>query len=188
MGAKLAVHEGDSKVGVVVFSSGAYVKVAIPFSREYSSLKDFSEEVDKLPLYGYQTRIDKALKVANDELFSTENGARPNVRKVLLLVTDGNQNPPPPKFDGLEKVFPPHEVAKALHDKNISIYAVGIGRKVERSQLESITRRPQNVYMLNNFDDLVADEFIKNITKKACEPAELGKVHLPVLLSLKLLY
>ena len=40
--------------------------------------------VARIPLLGSSTRIDKALRLAHDELFAPENGGRANVPKVLI--------------------------------------------------------------------------------------------------------
>lgn len=168
MGAQLNVHLNGSQIGVVVFSSGSFVRMVIPFSQEFKTLKDFNDAVSKIPHYKYQTRIDKALRVANDELFNEKNGMRPGVKKVVILLTDGKQQPPATRLDGREKVFPPEVVAGALHNRDIPIQAIGIGSRVDEKQLQSITRSPESVYLVDSFDDLVNDDFLRRIAGTTC--------------------
>ena len=51
----------------------------------------FGEAVDKIPLMGSTTRIDRALRMTQNEMFSSANGGRDGVPKILILLTDGTQ-------------------------------------------------------------------------------------------------
>eukprot|EP00795_Rhopilema_esculentum_P006789 gene6789-12360_t len=169
--ASAAGFNKGSRAGVVLFSSGSYVKMLVPFT---NNIGQFRNDVDKLPLYGYQTRIDKALKVAGEDLFAEKSGDRPNVKDILVLVTDGKQTPPAGGYDGKnEIVVEPEDEARLLRNRNITIYAIGVGGAVNQTQLELITGSPNQVYMLKRFDELVTDEFIKNLTVFACKGGEL---------------
>ena len=53
----------------------------------------FNAAVDAIPLMGLTTRIDRALRLAQAELFEPENGGRPDVKDILILLTDGTQTP-----------------------------------------------------------------------------------------------
>ena len=170
--ASAAGFNKGSRAGVVLFSSGSYVKMLVSFT---NNIAQFRNDVEKLPLYGYQTRIDKALKVAGEDLFAEKNGDRPNVKDILVLVTDGKQTPPAGGYDGVnEIVVEPEDEARRLRSRNITIYAIGVGGAVNKTQLELITGSPDQVYMLKRFDELVADEFIKNLTEFACKGGELS--------------
>ena len=49
--------------------------------------------MDAIPLMGRTTRIDKALRMAQKELFKEVNGGRSDVQDLLILLTDGTQTP-----------------------------------------------------------------------------------------------
>ena len=51
----------------------------------------FDEAVDKIPLMGSTTRIDRALRMTQNEMFTTANGGRAGVPNILILLTDGTQ-------------------------------------------------------------------------------------------------
>ena len=54
-------------------------------------IASFDAAVDAIPLMGFQTRIDRALRLAQKELFAEENGGRENVPEILIVLTDGTQ-------------------------------------------------------------------------------------------------
>ncbi|XP_065060855.1 collagen alpha-6(VI) chain-like [Rhopilema esculentum] len=169
--ASAAGFNQGSRAGVVLFSSASYVKMLVPFT---NNIVQFRNDVEKMPLYGYQTRIDKALKVAGEDLFAAKNGDRPNVKDILILVTDGKQLPAAGNYDvGNEIVVEPEVEARRLRSRNITIYAIGVGGAVNKTQLELITGSPNQVYMLKRFDELVTDEFVKNLTEFACKGGQL---------------
>lgn len=61
-------------VGAVVFSdAGRYTRLAFDFNAYYNLTK-LARFVETLPFYGYRTRIDLALEVANKELFTEKAG------------------------------------------------------------------------------------------------------------------
>lgn len=153
-----------------------YIFKVMPFSRKYKTLKEFNREVDNLPYFGYATRIDKALKVANDDLFNVKNGMRPSVRKFLILITDGRQEVTLTEFDNPKEVYPPEIAAAPLHEKNITISAIGIGSRVDRNQLKGITRSPDEVYTFHRSIDIIQDDFINKVSGKTCEKPASGTV------------
>ena len=50
---------------------------------------------------GSFTFIDKALKKADEELFTVKGGSRPDVPKVLILFTDGKTNEKSEPYDNI---------------------------------------------------------------------------------------
>ena len=61
--------------------------------KDHRNITSFKAAVDAIPLMGMTTRIDRALRLTQKELFALENGARPNHPKILILLTDGSQTP-----------------------------------------------------------------------------------------------
>lgn len=70
-----------------------------------------------------KTRIDLALHVASKEMFSKLGGSRRNVRKVLVVFTDGMQTWEPALMTPLGKA------AEALKRKGVQIFPVGFWTK-----------------------------------------------------------
>ena len=58
---------------------------------------------------GSTTRIDSALRMVQDEMYEEVNGARKDVPKILILLTDGSQTQAPDAEDpGNDQFFMTH--------------------------------------------------------------------------------
>lgn len=91
-------------------------------------------------------------------------GARPNIKKAIVLLTDGRQNP---KTVGNMRLDPV-AASKDLYEKGVKIFAVGIGTDIDKKQLEGITRVPDRIFYTQNFEKLLSLEFVKNVSKRIC--------------------
>ena len=126
----------------------------------------FLAAVDKLPLFGYTTRIDKALNMAKSEMFKAENGGRPNVPKLIILLTDGRQTK---DADAMN----PGDIAEELRKSGIKLIVIGIGKYVNVTELLQMAGHPSNVYEVSNFDQLASREFIERISESSCDQSKL---------------
>ena len=59
--------------------------------KDHTDITSFSAAVDAIPLMGSTTRIDRALRLTQKELFAKQFGAREKNENVLILLTDGSQ-------------------------------------------------------------------------------------------------
>ena len=152
------VSQSGSRAGVVTFSY--YTEHSIKLS-DHDDLASFNAAVDKIPLMGSTTRIDKALRLTQKEMFTLANGARAGVPKVLILLTDGSQT----QDAGAEN---PGEVAAELRKEGVNILVVGIGKGVNATELENIAGKAENSYTATTFDDLLASDFVKKVKEDTC--------------------
>ncbi|EPQ06122.1 Collagen alpha-6(VI) chain [Myotis brandtii] len=141
------------QVGVVQFSD--INKEEFQLNR-YISQSEISDAIDRMPHIGQTTMTGSALTFVS-QYFSPTKGARANVRKFLILITDGEA----------------HDIVKdpavALRQEGIIIYSVGVfGSNV--TQLEEISGRPDMVFYVENFDILqhIEDDLVFGI----CSPRE----------------
>lgn len=160
---KFGISKKGSHAGVVVFSSQGFVNTEIKLN-DHFSVESFTEAVDAVPFYGFMTRIDLALREAHNTLFSERHGARRGVKKLMFLITDGRQNPD--HWFG-RKLSPTLE-AQPLHDSHVQLYAIGVGDRVNRTELEQITRSENKVYTVDNFEELLDDKFVNLVALKSC--------------------
>ena len=153
------VSSNGSRAGVVTFSY--FSEHSIKLS-DHSDIASFNQAVDEIPLMGSTTRIDKALCLAQKELFSLGNGGRPGVPKLLILLTDGTQT----QDAGAED---PGDVAEELRADGINILVVGIGRGVNETELTHIAGEEKSVYSAASFESLVENDFIESVTTRSCD-------------------
>ena len=152
------VSDTGSRAGVVTFSY--YTQHSIKLN-DYTDVTSFNEAVDKIPLMGQTTRIDKALRLTQKEMFSLPNGGRPGVNKVLIVLTDGSQT----QDAGAED---PADVAEELRNSGIRVIVVGIGNKVNSTELAKIAGDAKNVYGASSFDELISSEFVNRVNTAGC--------------------
>uniref|UniRef100_A0A8C6R1B1 Collagen, type VI, alpha 6 n=1 Tax=Nannospalax galili TaxID=1026970 RepID=A0A8C6R1B1_NANGA len=122
----------------------------------FTSQSDISSAIDRMAHIGETTLTGSALTFVS-QYFSPDKGARPNVRKFLILITDG---------EAQDIVRDP---ALALRQQGVIIYSVGVfGSNV--TQLEEISGKPEMVFYVENFDILqhIEDDLVLGI----CSPCE----------------
>ncbi|XP_065672706.1 uncharacterized protein LOC101240329 isoform X2 [Hydra vulgaris] len=173
------ISNKGSHAGVVTFSHNA--ELSIRLDAFYSS-SDFNDAVDRIRHMNSVTRIDLALAKAL-ELFDTKNGARSDVPNLLFLLTDGEQYPE----------MPLTHISDEIKQKGIQLFAVGIGSNIKSDSLEMIVGKPENVFMVDDFDKLLNGDFLKKVKQGSCssvlenlkKETELKKDNLLVTLWLK---
>lgn len=79
-----------TRVAVLLYSNEA--RTEIDFG-SYSTHSSFRDAVTRLSHQRGLTRIDRALKVAYDDLFGPTGSSRRGVQKIAVLITDGKQTP-----------------------------------------------------------------------------------------------
>ena len=156
------VSDANARAGVVTFSHDAEHSIKL---NDHTSLTSFNEAVDKIALMGSTTRIDKALRTTQKEMFTVRNGARPGVNKVLVVLTDGSQT----QDVGAED---PGLVADELRKEGIRVFVVGIGKAVNSTELAHIAGDKSNLFTASSFDDLVSRRFLKNVNSAGCAAGE----------------
>ena len=166
LAATFGVSEQGARAGVVTFSFDAEHSVKL---NDHYNLASFSDAVDNIPLMGYTTRIDKALRLTQSQMFSIANGGRPGVSKVVVLLTDGSQT----QDAGAEN---PAVVAEELRSMGYKVLAVGIGSGVNSTELAHITGASANVYSAATFDELISQKFLDKINQAGCEEGTWDKM------------
>uniref|UniRef100_A0A8C2LCS2 VWFA domain-containing protein n=1 Tax=Cricetulus griseus TaxID=10029 RepID=A0A8C2LCS2_CRIGR len=141
------------QIGVVQFSHENREEFQL---NTFMSQSDISNAIDQMSHIGETTLTGSALTFVS-QYFSPHKGARPNVSKFLILITDG------------EAQDIVREPAVALRNEGVIIYSVGVfGSNV--TQLEEISGKPEMVFYVENFDILqhIEDDLVLGI----CSPRE----------------
>ena len=155
----LNISENGARAGIVIYSKTA--EMVVKFS-DHTDIKSFREVVYGLKHMKSFTRIDLGLQVAHTQLFSpVYGGARPGVKKLAFILTDGKQT----SVDGLQISL--KQAARPLLDSGVKTLSVGIGASVERQELRAMVEYDQDVITTQNFDQLIKN--INNITQQICE-------------------
>lgn len=109
----------------------------------------------KFPYRGGSTNTGKAMTYVRKNVFETVQGARANVPRVAILITDGKSS------DAFQ------EPAASLRDSDVEIFAVGVKDAV-RAELEAIANAPAetHVYTVEDFDAF--QRISKELTQSIC--------------------
>lgn len=153
------ISQDGSRASVITFSH--HVEHSIKF-KDHTDINSFNTAVDAIPLMGSITRIDKALRLTQKEMFLAANGARTNMPKVVVLLTDGSQT----KAPGFES---PVKVANELRSSGITLIVVGMGAGVKPRELADVAGGPDKTFTADSFKGLLSNGFMKSVKAKACE-------------------
>lgn len=159
LAASFGISDKLSRAGVVTFSLNAEHSIKLSDHKNFST---FGKAVDKIPLMGSTTRIDRALRLSQNELFSLSNGARPGVPKLMVILTDGSQTNDIDAED-------PSLVADEIRRAGIRVLVIGIGDGVNPEELLRLAGDKDNVFSAKSFDDLISYGFIDTVTKRSCD-------------------
>ncbi|XP_050968709.1 matrilin-4 isoform X10 [Labeo rohita] len=137
------IHELDigleaTRVGVVQYSS----QVQNVFSlKAFSKTEQMVKAINEIIPLAQGTMTGLAIRYAMNVAFSAEEGARPNVPHVAVIVTDGRPQ---------DRVA---EVAAAARESGIEIYAVGVAR-ADMTSLRAMASPPfeDHVFLVESFD------------------------------------
>lgn len=156
-------------IGLITFSETAHLH--IPFNK-HQNHEDFFQDIDNTPFQGHRTRIDLAFSLANRRLFESRYGAREGVEKLLILLTDGQQDAGDITRETLQKAY---NSSLPLLRKNVTITAIGLyGRlKPDKDMLTYLTKNEEHVHIIEDFDDLLSVTFLEALlykyTNKHCQ-------------------
>uniref|UniRef100_A0A672FR01 Collagen, type XII, alpha 1b n=1 Tax=Salarias fasciatus TaxID=181472 RepID=A0A672FR01_SALFA len=111
--------------------------------------------VRTFPYRGGSTNTGKAMTYVREKIFQTIRGARANVPRVTILITDGKSS------DAFQ------DPATRLRNADVEIFAVGVKDAV-RSELEAIANTPveTHVYTVEDFDAF--QRISKELTQSIC--------------------
>lgn len=137
------IHEMDigpkaTRVGVVQYSS----QVQNVFSlNAHSRVEDMVKGINEIIPLAQGTMTGLAIRYAMNVAFSAEEGARPNVPHVAVIVTDGRPQ---------DRVA---EVAAAARESGVEIFAVGVAR-ADMTSLRAMASPPfeDHVFLVESFD------------------------------------
>jgi len=164
LAATFGVSPADARAGVVTFSYDTEHSIKL---NDHTSLASFYEAVDRIALMGFTTRIDKALRRTQKEMFTIANGGRPGAGKLLILLTDGSQTQDSDAED-------PAVVAQELRQEGVRLLVVGIGKGVNPTELERIAGDKSRVFGASSFDELLSRDFLNEVNSAGCRAGNLS--------------
>ena len=135
------VSPGNSRATVVAYSN--FARTVLKFT-DYQSETDFNDKLDTEPWYRGSRRIDRALEAASTLL----SQARPNVPKIVVLVTAGQQT----TSAGAK---PLGVAARPLKNMGAKTVVVTVGREADFKNFLSVVNSVNDWFGVKLFGDLL---------------------------------
>ena len=137
------IDSGNVRVGVIIYSDADYIQFHM---NAHSRKSDVYNAIDDIPYRYGSTNTADALKTMRSVMFTQQNGDRPGVDNVAVVLTDGVSN------INSRKTVPEAEQARA---EGIHIYAIGIGL-TDTKELDGIASKPidENRFAVQDFSEL----------------------------------
>ena len=159
LAATFGVNPIGSRAGVITFGSNAELSIKL---NSHTDILTFWDAVNNITFMNSWTYIDRALRLAQSEMFSVDNGGRPGIPKLIVLFTDGTQT----KNDNYED---PAGISEELRNEGINLLVVGMGQDTNVTELIKIAGGTENVFNKISFADLLENQFINDIRETSCK-------------------
>ena len=161
---KLQLGSNQSRVGLVIYSDNAR---SVFLLRDSNDLQYLNDVIDNLEFQyeGGSRNTASGLREMHNNQFLENNGDRPEVHNVAILLTDGVSI-----IDAANTI---PEAASAKGD-DIEIYVIGISSGVDESELRDISSTPnllgKNYWMSVDINAL--DEVVDGLLIESCSAKE----------------
>ncbi|XP_073783716.1 collagen alpha-1(XII) chain isoform X3 [Danio rerio] len=140
------------QISLVQYSRDPHTEFAL---NKFDDNAAMVKAVRTFPYRGGSTNTGKAMTYVREKIFVSGRGARDNVPRVMVLITDGKSS------DSFK------DPANKLRDTDVEIFAVGVKDAV-RSELEAIANVPadNHVFEVEDFDAF--ERISKELTASIC--------------------
>lgn len=146
------VDVNHTRIGIVTYGSRVRREF---YLNEFLTKPGVLSAIDRIrQMQGYATHTHRAIKFMRQTMFTTEKGARADVAKIGIILTDGQSS---------NMLLTVWEASKAKKD-NVNIFAIGIGSKINTRELRLMASRPTHEHFfkvtdfhaLQNIKDMLA--------------------------------
>ncbi|XP_053566419.1 collagen alpha-1(XII) chain isoform X2 [Bombina bombina] len=140
------------QISLVQYSRDPFTEFSL---NKYDKIEDILHAVNTFPYRGGSTNTGKAMTYVREKVLVESKGARSNVPRVMILITDGKSS------DAFK------DPAIKLRNSDVEIFAVGVKDAV-RTELEAIASPPADthVYTVEDFDAFQRISF--ELTQSIC--------------------
>ncbi|XP_061479123.1 collagen alpha-1(XII) chain isoform X1 [Rhineura floridana] len=140
------------QISLVQYSRDPHTEFTL---NKYNQIEDVLQAIHTFPYRGGSTNTGKAMTFVREKVFVQSRGARPNVPRVMILITDGKSS------DAFK------DPAIKLRNSDVEIFTVGVKDAV-RTELEAIATPPAetHVYTVEDFDAFQRISF--ELTQSVC--------------------
>uniref|UniRef100_A0A8C0IMS5 Collagen alpha-1(XIV) chain n=1 Tax=Chelonoidis abingdonii TaxID=106734 RepID=A0A8C0IMS5_CHEAB len=150
------VGSEKTRVGLAQYSGDPRIEWHL---NAFSTKDAVLDAVRNLPYKGGNTLTGLALTFILENSFKPEAGARLNVSKIGILITDGKSQ---------DDVIPP---AKNLRDAGVELFAIGV-KNADINELKEIASEPDSTHVYNVADFNFMHTIVEGLTRTVCSRVE----------------
>ena len=160
-----AIGPQDTQVGAIAFSGFANISFLLnTFGNQTGVLRGIQEiRYFDIPGNGNpSTNTADALTALRQTVFTVEAGARSEsaaIPRVAVVVTDGQSNV------NQSQTIPS---AQAVQSDGITVFAIGVGERINMDELNAIASRPDLVALLSDFNVKEFQSLQRTLSIEAC--------------------
>ena len=159
-----SIRPYGNRASVALFSNSAVEAI---YCDEYQDEKSFSEAVGNLQQIGKFTNIEDGIIKGQHLLQVRGCGNRPDVIKIMVILTDGNANIGNSKnlSDGPKDLA---YAAQKARDSGIIVFAVAVGKNSKQESLLILANATDRIIKANSFDQLLKTSALKKLLMPNC--------------------
>lgn len=152
------IGRSQTHVAFVKFSSSALVEFGLnsPFNNDLQTLQSV---VGALEFIGGTTNTESALRLLMTDIFTVENGDRPDFPNLAFVITDGQSNINP------DQTIP---TAMAVRRSGIRILVIGVTNQTNPEELNGIASSIMDVYYIDYYSDF--SNITDGVVGRGCPP------------------
>ncbi|XP_073677634.1 collagen alpha-1(XII) chain-like [Garra rufa] len=148
-----AVGSEQTRIGLVLYSKDSWIEWHLNTHRTKEAV---ISAVKHLPYKGGITLTGRGLTHILENSFKAQSGSRPDVPKIVILITDGKSQ---------DDVLAP---AQRLRDAGIELFAIGV-KNADKKQLKAIASPPKKTHVYNAPDFSLMLDIMEGLTRSVCE-------------------
>lgn len=140
----LDIGVDQNRIAAVTYSNEAYVQF---FLNQYDNKRDIIAAIDRIPYTGGNTNTTGGLRVVRTEVFRNDRGDRPNIKNIVVLITDGRTT---------REVESLYDEACRLKGPGALIFGIGVTNQVDVDELRGVVSSPwfDFYHIVNDFGGL----------------------------------
>lgn len=134
-----------------------HLKKAVLFNLVDLPSEQVMKAIEGMTYLGGGTNDADAISFTGQQLFSQSNGARGNVPRIGVLITDGGSANPSAAINAANKARMEH----------IGLMTIGVGNRVNAHQLNSIADSRADAFQVSSYDNL--DTITNQLISQMCK-------------------
>ncbi|KAL1254856.1 hypothetical protein QQF64_012917 [Cirrhinus molitorella] len=148
-----AVGSEQTRIGLVLHSKDSWTEWHL---NTHSTKEAVINAIKRLPYKGGNTLTGLALTYILENIFKAQSGSRPDVPKIVILITDGKSQ---------DDVVSP---AQRLRDAGIELFAIGV-ENADKKELRAIASSPNKTHVYKVPDISFMFNIMEGLTRSVCE-------------------